>query len=313
MERLNYPNRLLIAALAALSLTAFAFVSGVSSQSAAAEWERAAGGNLSFEVASVRVDNTPVGPNTIHSNIDLSSMPGFAPTGGRFFVSNRDLTTYIFFAYKLTATQIIALNRQLPTWARLSRYDIEARAEGNPTKDQYRLMMQSLLADRFKLALHFEAKPTSVLALVVNKPGKFGPQLRPHDGAVPCAAADESTAVNPATVAGGFAQACGQVAFALGNRAFRLSGRDVSMSLLADYLSSQPMVGLTQPVVNGTGLAGSFDFVLEFTPRDQPPDPANGPPFLEALRDQLGLKLERGHSASIDTPVLDHVEQPGPN
>jgi len=63
---------------------------------------------------------------------------------------------------------------------------ISTRAEGNPTKDQMRLMMQSLLAERFKSKVNFETREASVFALTLVKPGKVGPGLRPHSAGPPC-------------------------------------------------------------------------------------------------------------------------------
>jgi hypothetical protein len=74
---------------------------------------------------------------------------------------------------------------------------IDAKADGNPTKDQMRLMMQSLLADRFKLRAHFETKQVPVLALTLVKPGKLGPKLLPHSEGPPCP--DTSEILNPLT------------------------------------------------------------------------------------------------------------------
>src|SRR5580658_5634043 len=65
-------------------------------------------------------------------------------------------------------------------------FDIEAQAPGNPTKDQMRLMIQSLLAERFKLAVHFETRDAPVFALTLVKPGKTGPKLLPHSEGPPC-------------------------------------------------------------------------------------------------------------------------------
>ena len=95
---------------------------------------------------------------------------------------------YITFAYKLWPTQQQgeALLAQLPKWAREESIVIEAKADGNPTKDQMRLMVQSLLADRFKLTLHFERRQTPVFALALAKPGRLGPKLRPHAEGPPC-------------------------------------------------------------------------------------------------------------------------------
>lgn len=311
--RSTFQSMLLVAAISAAMLASWAGHPQGSAQSATTDWQKAAGGKMSFEVASVKLDNTPMGPGTIHSNIDLSPLPGFAPTGGHFSVVNYGIGAYISFAYKMTGEQNIALRRQLPQWTRSSRYDIEARSAGDPTKDQFRLMMQSLLADRFKLALHFETKPTSVMTLVVNKPGKLGLQLRPHDTTVPCVAADSTTEENPQTIAGGFPEACGQVAFTAHHGQFQLGARDISIQLFANYIGDSDTTGLTKPIVDGTGLKGNFDFTIDFVPPDQPPQYANGPTFFEALKDQLGLKVESGHTAPVETPVIDHIEQLTPN
>jgi uncharacterized protein (TIGR03435 family) len=75
-----------------------------------------------------------------------------------------------------------------PGWIDAERFDIEARAEGNPSNEQERLMLQSLLEDRFKLVLHHEARRLPIYALVVLKAGKTGPQLIPHSGDANCTA-----------------------------------------------------------------------------------------------------------------------------
>ena len=72
---------------------------------------------------------------------------------------------------------------QMPKELNSEFFDIEAQAQGNPTKDQMRLMMQSLLAERFKLAVHFETREASVFVLTLVKQGKAGPRLRPHSEA----------------------------------------------------------------------------------------------------------------------------------
>src|SRR5262249_12152676 len=91
---------------------------------------------------------------------------------------------FVQFAYKLARFQYAMA--KAPQWLRTDSYDIEAKAQGDPTKDQMRLMMQSLLADRFKLAVHFETKELPVLALMHVKTGKLGPKLLPHSQGPPC-------------------------------------------------------------------------------------------------------------------------------
>jgi uncharacterized protein (TIGR03435 family) len=72
-------------------------------------------------------------------------------------------------------------------WTTEDRFDIEARAQGNPKKADYRLMMQSLLADRFQLKVHYETRVVPLYVLVLAKPGKFGPRLRLHQADDPYA------------------------------------------------------------------------------------------------------------------------------
>ena len=106
----------------------------------------------------------------------------YSATGGRF-VANTSLSVYIQFAYKLwlTGEQNQSMLAHLPKWVSTDSYIITAKAPiGNPTKDQMRLMMQSLLADRYHLAIHFETLDTTVLALTLVKPGRAGPELKPH-------------------------------------------------------------------------------------------------------------------------------------
>ena len=120
------------------------------------DWQTAAGGKMAFEVASVRLAKTPRLPGFPLNNGDAK------PPGGRFSASF-PLWIYIEFAYKLDVFQWGEIRAQLPKWAN-DDYAIDAKADGNPTKDQMRLMMQSLLADRFKLRVHSESKEVPVLA-----------------------------------------------------------------------------------------------------------------------------------------------------
>jgi uncharacterized protein (TIGR03435 family) len=88
------------------------------------------------------------------------------------------------------------------------------------------------------------------------------------------------------------------------------------MDVIIGVLGFSWMGGIDRPVLDKTGLTGKIDFTIEFTP-DVPagtsfqPDP-NGPTFIEALKDQLGLKLE-SQTGPVDILVIDHVEEPSPN
>jgi len=307
-----------------LVITAPSPIRAQSSESDAASWEKAAGGKMSFEVASVKENKSGVSAsNRPTSNIPLDTQNLYAPTGGLFSATNFPLLEYMRFAYKLTPEQSQALYSQVP-WANTNRWDIQGRASGNPTKDQMRLMMQTLLADRFKLALHFETRQLPVFALVLNKTGKFGPQLRPHADDPPCSTAPPpptSAGGFQATDAGGFPELCGGFLplqpTAPGR--FRAGARDVPMAMFA-MLFSSPLTGVDRPILDRTGLTGKFDLIIEFAPQPkltQAPDASSqsadtGSTFLEALKDQLGLKLE-STTGPVDTLVIDHIEEPSPN
>jgi uncharacterized protein (TIGR03435 family) len=278
-------------------------------------WMTVAGGKKEFDIASVKQNKSD--ESRPDSNMPLGPGDVYVPTGGVFSAKALPLTEYVDFAYKVTNNQRSSLNSQMPDWARSERYDIEARCDDhNATKDQMRLMMQSLLADRFKLAIRMEIRQVPVFALVLSKPGKTGPQLQPH----PASDASCSTAPSEAET-GMFPASCGGI---LGMQPTtpgddRAAARNVSMDVIASFLSGLGG-GINRPVLDQTGLSGKFDFSLEWAPESNRPPPisadagpvAQGPPALEALKEQLGLKLEPA-KGPVETIVIEHVELPSPN
>lgn len=150
---------------------------------------------LAFEVASVKPNNSDA---PARSNFPLNAGSMHTANGGLFSATNFPLVTYIFFAYNILGNRAHFLVPQLPGWVMSECFDIQARAAGNPTKDQMRLMMRTLLADRFKLAVHTGMRDAPVLALVLPKPGRTGPQLQPHPAGAPCPTSVEPpSAANP--------------------------------------------------------------------------------------------------------------------
>jgi bla regulator protein BlaR1 len=268
------------------------------------EWQKAAGGKLSFEVASVKQGNpekfTP--PNFA---LDFLDSFGGANPHGRF-VAQFPLQAYVGFAYKLfsySQEQKDAMLAHVPKWVSTDQYVINAQAEGNPTKDQMRLMMQSLLADRFKLVVHFERQEVPVLALVLDKPGKTGAKLYPHSSGLAC---DVPTDVFP--------RVCDEI-LAIGrpNNSILMGSRNLTMAQIAAALTAAGR--LARPVVDETGLGGRFDFTLEWIRESNNSGPADlqeGTTFQEALQEQLGLKL-KSTKVSLDTLVIEHVERPSEN
>jgi bla regulator protein blaR1 len=272
---------------------------------------------MEFEVASIRPAEPCISRcMNFGMNIDDDS----PPPGGRIEAITT-LPVYIEFAYKifLAPEQEAAMLANLPKWVRTDYFSLKAEAPGNPTKDQLRLMMQSLLADRFKLFVHFETKEMAAFALVPIKPGKLGPRLRPHSEGLACDAKwtrpPDRTA--PSVPPGGFMPTCGDVAIVTApDRTFIFGARDLTMDHLAAYLPT--LIRFGRPIVNRTGLDGAFDLSLQFTPErsiasaaDTQPD-APGTTAFEALKEQLGLTL-KPIKASLQVLVVDHVEQPTPN
>jgi uncharacterized protein (TIGR03435 family) len=292
-------------------------VPGTPSSSAIPKWQKEAGAKMNFSVASVKQNTTDPSKARPHSNFPLGNGNAYSATGGFFDVTNFPLFNYIMFAYKVDGSQWESLRSHLPKWVISDRFDIEARGPVGATKDQMRLMLQSLLEDRFKLTTHYETRDLPVFKIVLAKSGKTGPRLQPHSSASPCPSTNVPgrTPGVPATVQGDYPAVCGAVIGWVSPEApgrWRWGGRNVPMDAILEQFTG----ALDRPVVDQTGLSGTFDFFLEFTP-DEPaspdfkPDPT-GPTFVEAVRDQLGLKLEP-QVAPVDVFVVDHVEHPSPN
>lgn len=281
-------------------------------------WQQAAGGRMSFEVASIR----PSEPGKFTPpTFPLSPDNSFRPNTG-IFSADFPLIVYIEFAYKLwpTGAERDAMLAHQPRWVAADNFTIHARLAGNPTKDQIRLMMQALLADRFKLAIHFETRTVPVFALTLAKPGTRGPNLRPHSEGPPCDRVVNDSTTNTRTAKPDvYPREC-EVYGLLGRTDHMLmaGSRNTTMGLIAASLTSFPD-GLSRPVVDRTGLTGRYDFTIEWTPEQNgsagaeasQPEP-QGTTFLEAVTEQLGLKLEPT-KAPIKVPVIDHVERPSEN
>lgn len=280
---------------------------------------------ISFDVTSVKLNTSDKPP---HAGFPMGPGDVYVTNGGRFSATGYPLTTYLFFAYKLPGDEIETVTAQLPGWAPTDRYDIEARTDGDPkkdTKDRMRLMMRSLLAERFRLKTHYETREVSVYAMELVKPGKTGPRLRLHsvsEAESPCAEVlpPGSTRGAAGTTGGGYPAQCGGVLPMTPSAPGRLKvgARNVTIDFLEKQL---PALGaLERPLIDRTGLSGALDFTLEWVPDvtgnsapapDFAPDP-NGPSFQQAVKDQLGLKLD-SQKGTTEVLIIDHVERPSEN
>jgi bla regulator protein blaR1 len=251
---------------------------------------------LKFEVASIK-------PNTF---VDGPTEMGTQP-GGRVTIINVPLRLLIRNAYEIQDSQLV----DAPQWIAEQRFDIVAKANGeiprpvpgNPGPLQG--MMRSLLAERFKLAVHRETREIPAYTLqFARSDRRLGPQLHPSRTDCAALAASGRPQASPDQK-----PRCGVRA----NGGHMLAG-GLPVAQLATLLST--MVDRT--VVDRTGLSGAYDFELNWTPDRTPrrldaaPSSPDNPSIFTALREQLGLKLE---SAKTPTEVLiiDHVERPTPN
>jgi len=282
---------------------------------------------VSFDVISVKPNPSD---QNVRANFPLGPGDVYVTNGGFFTATGFPFVTYLFFAYKVLGNDSQSIQAQLPGWATTDRFDIQARTDGDPAKDtkpQMRLMMQSLLADRFKLKTHYETRQVPVFAVLTVKVGKLGPQLQAHPAdaecttVIPNANGAAAGAVAANSVPGGYPLQCGGMLLMQPSQPGRIRGgaRNVTMSFIASLLTGVGNLG--RPVLDQTGMTGTFDFVLEWVPDlsaggapvgpDFQPDP-NGPTFDQALREQLGLRLEstKGPSQFL---IIDHVEKPSEN
>jgi len=281
----------------------------------------AASSKLAFNSAAV----------TLNKSVTQDVSMNVTPAGGLLSGTNARLISYIYFAYNITGNQFQLLMPQLPKWVINDHFDIQARADGNPSKDQMRLMMQSLLADRFKLAVHYETRRLPVFALVLAKPGRTGPQLQPHPEDSTCSTALSQTSAGvasapTATVAGGLPTVCGGIEGLPSTPSGRLraGARGVPIGSLASTLAQ--IGNLDRAVLDRTGLSGNYDFTFEWTPQFHGPGTpqevlpvaANahsgqaGPTFQQELQEQLGLNLEP-EEGPVEVLIIDHIEKPTEN
>lgn len=218
--------------------------------------------------------------------------------GGQVMVHNVPLKYLISAGFHIRAEEL----QGAPGWTETERFDIVAKAPPTTSEDDLRRMLITLLQDRLKLATHTEQKVMPVYALVV---GKNGPK-----------SLKESTPARPAD------DRCNGVpAPTPGDRAFNC--QHTTMADLAEHLQGAVRGYIQIPVVDQTGIKGSYDFLLSFTPagrltggggrggdneQKSTAPMGSGLSIFDALQAQLGLKLE---SRKIPMPivVVDHVER----
>jgi uncharacterized protein (TIGR03435 family) len=233
---------------------------------------------LTFDVVSIKLSkpSTPAG--------GIKVMPG----GQEYVAQNVPIKLIISLMYKIPQRQITGG----PDWLNTDLYDIDAKADHSNNLDDLHTMFQNLLTDEFKLTFHKEIKEGNVYALSVDKSGL---KMKVNE-------TDEHFDI-PITR--------GQTGIATGVR--------VPMQYLCWWLG-QNLQQDERPVVDMTGLTKNYDFTLTFLPQlppnfnveNLPAEIANRPSLFDALKQQLGLKLEPT-KGPVDFYVIDRVERPAEN
>jgi uncharacterized protein (TIGR03435 family) len=224
-------------------------------------------GSLTFEVASIK----PSTPGEAYVGIHPT------PGGQRYVAASSPLRDYLYVAYQVRPDQITGG----PGWVETELYDMNAEADRPSSIEDLHIMLQNLLTERFKLRFHYESKQMPAYVLTIDKGGPKN--LKVHQNA-----------------------SGGDVALTKGTDQlgrYQWSAHCASMNFLVWQLSGN----LDLPIVNQTNLDGCFDFELSFTPEQplavspaaqanapntQATIEASGPTIFEALRNQLGLRLE---------------------
>lgn len=262
-----------------------------------------------FEVASIKPQNPSPDGRTI-TMIQL-------PANGRLTAAGISIKSLICFAYNLNDFQVIGG----PSWVTSDRYDVEAKPDSGVEEQLQKLsgeqsdlvkrhMLQSLLADRFKLTFHHETREFPIYSLVVAKGGSKLHESKPDD-------ADPNASKDPAHHPGNGVM---RMTFEAGSMV--MDGEGASTDALSKQLGAQ----MHSTVQNETGLKGNYDFTLKFAPEDARvvvPDPGSGSAnaglsdnsgtsVFSALQDLLGLKLE-SKKGPQEVLVVDRVEKPSEN
>src|SRR5215831_13811767 len=212
-----------------------------------------------FEVASVK-------PSIAGTESDFQVLPG-----GRLVATNRTVTDLIFHAYRLRPYQIPETPPSIP-----DHYDIEAKAEGNPSYNEMMLMLQSLLQERFNLKVHWGTAEQPIFQIMA---AKGGIKLKPSTA--PCLRFDQIAAVRSIDEQRHLPNCINSLS---GGEQGRWIAQNVGMNDVTFMLSCECLLG--RKVVDMTGFTGRFDFTLEFT-RDPLKTEGSVPPLLTVLQDEL--------------------------
>ncbi len=233
-----------------------------------------------FEVASIRPASGKPAPGTQGLGL-LRGGPGSADPE-RLTGNSVNLRILLQRAYGLQTFQVIG-----PDWISTALFDIAAKVPPGATKNDFNLMLQSLLEDRFKMKLHHETREFPAYNLVVAKGGFKLKEAAPD-------ASGGTIITRPPKDGSGFVT----------------TGRGAKLAGLASVLQNQLKGSV---ITDQTGLTDIYDFRFEFSPPDVgAAGDFSAPSIFTALEKELGLKLEPTKT-QLDCIIIDHIEQPSEN
>ena len=237
-----------------------------------------------FEVASIK-------PSQEHGMMYVRALPG------GHLMANAPARLMLMNAYGVQFSQLMGA----PDWLSSETWSVDARAEGNATRDELMLMLQSLLEERFHLQVHHENREMSGYALIVARKGPKLPAPKEGACATPVPGQPEPSA-----------PPCGRVRISMSPEGVLLEGGSAAVSELARVLA----IPLGRPVVDRTSLSGAYDIRLQFSDdlsgTTPPPETVTSSGIFTAIQEQLGLKLESA-KAPVNVLVIDHIDRPTAN
>ncbi|HLX00330.1 MAG TPA: TIGR03435 family protein [Candidatus Acidoferrales bacterium] len=241
--------------------------------------------------------------------------------GDKFGARNATLMEMVRYSYSLAPRGEDGHVTGGPNWDNSDRYDVDAKMEPSvaealwklPPEQRFKAMqhlMLAILKDRCQLSVHRDVKELPVFTLVIAKGGPKLKEASPEELVLPAPDSDAR---------GGY------VGPRLGWSRGSIAGQATTIPRLVNLL--QMLLGRT--VIDNTGLTGSYDFTVQYTPDEMggaaptaSPTGAEdqsasipgeiGPSLFTALQEQLGLKLQSG-KGPVEIIVIDHVERPSPN
>jgi uncharacterized protein (TIGR03435 family) len=226
-----------------------------------------------FEIADVHASPKVLNPR----------MSGGVPRGTRFELKQGTMVDLVRVAYGLDADKVLGG----PSWVELDRFDVLGKVPINTPTETARMMLQTLLADRFKLVVRQESRPMPVFVLSV---GRGRPKLKEADGS-----GEQGCRPKPQTVPPG----PGEIP------QIHYSCRNVTLDAFVNFIHNFANGYLTRPTINSTGLSGSWDLDMSWTGRGNLLAAGSaGISLFDAIDKQLGMKME---PKDVPTPVIQIV------